>query len=213
MPPAPRHSSPQHTSISVLDHRFTQGTPSRKFQLHGSAPSTLLLGPEAGSLPLPASPADGETEALRSRQVVEAQPDLASGKSRQAGPGGGDLSKCPPLTLSLPAPDQIPESARAEGRPPGGSRTSLLTSSDARAEPNRAPHPDSAELGRADAVSGRVWPWPRLGAVGGPGPAPLGALAAPSPPPTPGAPLPYLARSPAAGAARGPGAPGSGART
>ena len=45
----------------------------------------------------------------------------------------------------------------------------------------------------------------------GPGPALLATL--PAPRPQGARPLPYLARSPAAGAARGPGAPGSGART
>lgn len=47
------------------------------------------------------SPADAKTEALLSRHVSEAQPDLASRKSQHAGPGSGDLPRSPPLTPSL----------------------------------------------------------------------------------------------------------------
>lgn len=83
-----------------------------------------------------------------------------------------------------------------------------------RAGPNRAPRPNIAEPGRATGVPGRVWPAPSPGRGGK---ARTPRRSRPSPPPAPrpqdARPRPYLARSPAAGAARGPGAPGSGART
>lgn len=103
-----------------------------------------------------------------------------------------------------------PVTARARPHPRAGLGSGTLHERVARVTADVTGRPGPAEprpLPQLRAGKGGRGPWASLSPRQGP--ALLRALTAPGP----GARLPYLARSPGAGAARGPGAPGSGART
>lgn len=177
-----------HARTPTTLAQFTDGAPA------GKRPSCTGHFAKPG----PGSPAHGETEALLSGQGMEARPEKASRKAQQG--LGQRIPREPPSAAHY----QIQAGSQSQGPSQRGSRASLPTSSSVRAEPNRAPSSQIAGRGTAGGVSGRVGPSRDPRAVGG------SARARGPPPPAPLA--PYLARSPGAGAALGPGAPGPGAR-